>query len=152
MRLYELQRRNVIGERNVRPRDALPHVLLLLQTEHVLCEQQLELLVSVVDAQLFEAVYLERLESVYVQHPYRGAGGGRGRQGVVNDRHQPPEQLSVQELCESVSAADGLPLREGLSHVVSRGGDVTLQHSLGESLWGNSPQTGAADQRAGGEL
>ena len=31
-------------------------------------EQLLELLVAIVDAELFEAVHLERLEAVYVQH------------------------------------------------------------------------------------
>jgi hypothetical protein len=43
-----------------RPGDALPLVFLLLQDEHVVVEELLQLLVREVDAQLLETVKLEK--------------------------------------------------------------------------------------------
>ena len=50
------------------PLDALAHVLLLLQHEHVVVEELLQLLVAEVDADLLEGVELEDLEAGDVQH------------------------------------------------------------------------------------
>ena len=50
------------------PGDALPHVLLLLQHEHVVVEELLQLLVDKVDHQLLEGVELEDLEAGDVEH------------------------------------------------------------------------------------
>ena len=48
-------------------------VFLLLLFEHELDEQLLQLLVTVVDAQLLKTVAVEHLEAVYVQHADHGA-------------------------------------------------------------------------------
>ena len=53
-------RLKVEAEVDERPLDALPPVLLLLEDEHGVVEELLELLVRVVDAQLFEVVHLLR--------------------------------------------------------------------------------------------
>ena len=53
---------------HVGPVQPLPDVLLLLQGEHVLVEELLELLVDVVNANLLEAVVVEDLEAGNVEH------------------------------------------------------------------------------------
>ncbi len=54
------------------PLDALAHVLLLLQHEHVVVEELLQLLVAEVDAHLLEAVVVKDLEAGNVQHADEG--------------------------------------------------------------------------------
>ena len=58
----------VVEERDGGPGDALVLVLDLLGVQGQLDEDLLELLVHVVDAQLFEGVALEHLEAVDIQH------------------------------------------------------------------------------------
>lgn len=55
----------VIRELDEVPLDPLAAVLLLLHLEHELVELLLQLLVRVVDQELFEVVVLERLEPEY---------------------------------------------------------------------------------------
>ena len=50
------------------PFDALSHVLFLLLLQHQLDEQLLQLLVTVIDAELFETVVLKNLKPVNVQN------------------------------------------------------------------------------------
>ena len=82
------------------PLDAFALVFLLLQDEHGVVEELLQLLVGVVDAQLFEGVDLEDLETGDVEdtderrhrHPLRSEGGGdgegrRGQEGKVGEWH-----------------------------------------------------------------
>ena len=52
-----------------------PHVLLLLQYEHVVVEELLQLLVAEVDAHLLETVVVEDLEAGDVQHADEGDPG-----------------------------------------------------------------------------
>ena len=53
----------VVFERDALPLDAFLLVLFLLQREHVLIELLLKLLICVVDAQLFERILGEDLET-----------------------------------------------------------------------------------------
>merc|ERR1712073_87014 len=57
----------VHAEVNVGPVKTLPDVLLLLEGEHVLVEELLELLIDVVDTDLLEAVVVEDLEASNIQ-------------------------------------------------------------------------------------
>ena len=53
----------VIFERDTLPLDALLLIFFLLKREHVLIELLLKLLICVVDAQLFERILCEDLET-----------------------------------------------------------------------------------------
>ena len=82
------------------PRDALLPVLLLLQHEHVVVEELLQLLVRVVDAQLLEAVVVEDLEAGDVEHADEVLALGLGVQRLVHAIHQPPEATAVNGLAQ----------------------------------------------------
>merc|ERR1712214_65617 len=58
----------VHAEVHVGPVETLPDVFLLLEGEHVLVKELLELLVDVVDTDLLEAVVIKNLKSGNVQH------------------------------------------------------------------------------------
>jgi hypothetical protein len=65
----------------------LPDILILLRVERQFYEYLLQLLVAVVDDELFEAVALKHLKAVYIQHthhfPFHFAVGlvGKERKG-----------------------------------------------------------------------
>ena len=72
----------VVFEGDVAPVDVLVVVLLLFEFEDVMDEELLEVLVGVVDAQLFEAVALEILEAEDIQDAQtrdRGSSECEGR-------------------------------------------------------------------------
>jgi len=56
------------------PVDALVIVLLLLQLEYMLHEELLEILVSIINAKLLEAVMVEVLEAEDIQYAYSTSG------------------------------------------------------------------------------
>lgn len=58
----EINGRLVVMVFDNRPINVLPSVLDLFQSEHVLVEIELQSLIGIVDAQLFEAVHLEVLK------------------------------------------------------------------------------------------
>ena len=78
------------------PLDALPDVLPLLQHEHVVVEELLQLLVTEVDADLLESVELEDLEASNVQHTDEVdfLHGGID-QGSVAEVNKPQEQSEI---------------------------------------------------------
>ena len=57
----QVQHRLVVGKLDLAPRDLLFRILLLLQIENVLIEVELQRLVGIIDAQLFETVLLKVL-------------------------------------------------------------------------------------------
>ena len=67
-------------------------------------ELLLELLVGKVDAELLEAVGLERLEAVNVEHADERVGRRGALQAAINLRHDPVEQLRVHVLGERVTS------------------------------------------------
>ena len=74
----------IVGELDELPRDALPLVLGLLQLEDEAVELLLERFVGVVDAELLEAVGIERFESEDVQNGDEGGrlGDRSGAEGI----------------------------------------------------------------------
>lgn len=56
------------------PVDALMIVLLLLQLEYMLNEKLLEILVSIIDAELLEAVMVKVFEAEDIQYAYSTPG------------------------------------------------------------------------------
>ena len=58
----------VVDEGDLLPVDALPGVLLLLHLEDVLDEELLDVLIAVVDAELFKTVVIEILKSKNIQN------------------------------------------------------------------------------------
>ena len=58
----------VVHEGDLLPVDALPGVLLLLHLEDVLDEELLDVLIAVVDAELFKTVVIEILKSKNIQN------------------------------------------------------------------------------------
>ena len=73
------------------PVDSFSLVLFLLQNEHVVVEKLLQLLIGVVDAQLFERVKVENLETGNIQDSDEKVASQVGRQRAVNDVDQPLE-------------------------------------------------------------
>jgi len=70
------------------PIDALVIVLLLLQLEYMLNKELLEILVGIIDAELFEAVVTKVLEAEDIQHTYSTARIiFRSVYGLVNFLH-----------------------------------------------------------------
>merc|ERR1719210_3264236 len=113
----------VHAEVHVGPVETLPDVLLLLEGEHVLVEELLELLIDVVDTDLLEAVVVEDLETSNIQdtdvlHLLHGGVN----QGGVTLVHDEPEGSLV----------------EGTSNTGHRVGSVVtggaLLHPLGTDL------------------
>ncbi len=81
------------------PLDALALVLLLLQDEHGVVEELLQLLVGVVDAHLLERVELEDLEAGHVEDADEGGALALGPvQRAVDAVHQPAEHALVARL------------------------------------------------------
>merc|ERR1719385_144785 len=83
-------------EVDVGPVQAFPDVHLLLEGEHMLVEELLQLLVDVVDADLLEAVVVEDLEAGNVEDTDVGdlLHGGVAK-GLVTDVHNNPEGTLV---------------------------------------------------------
>lgn len=78
------------------PFDSFALVFFLLQDEHGVVEQLLQLLVGVVDAQLLERVQLEDLEAGYVENTDEtGALSFRSAQRPIDSGHQPSEHSLV---------------------------------------------------------
>jgi hypothetical protein len=111
------------------PLDLLTHVLLLLQLEHVVVEELLKLLVSVVDAKLLEAVVLEDLETGDIEHTDE-EGTTRLSHGVIDLLDQPQEKTVVDGLCKSITRGKSLLLAEMLGNPISTGLDTGLNETL----------------------
>ena len=105
------------------PLDALPHVFLLLEDEHVVVEELLQLLVSEVDADLLEAVVVEDLKAGDVEdtnelNPLHGGVD----ESLVTFLHDELE-------CSLVERPGNAGHRAG-----SLGDGLTLGHPLGTNL------------------
>ena len=64
--LYQLTDDNIVEVLYVLPLDALPLVLLLLLLQHQLNEQLLQLLITIVDAELFETIFAKDFKTIDV--------------------------------------------------------------------------------------
>ena len=78
-------------EVDVVPLDTFTRVLLLLEHEHVVVEELLQLLVGVVDEELFVSVGLEDLETSNIEHPDEGRLRGRAVQRAIDTVDEKPE-------------------------------------------------------------
>lgn len=96
--LDELNAGLVVMEAYGAPGDPFQPVLLLFQFEYMPIKLLLQLLVSVIDAELLQAVALEGLEAIYVQHPDAGAAPPVPLQGPVEELEDPAEEATIEEL------------------------------------------------------
>jgi len=94
--------------------DALLLVNELLLLEDLLVEVALELLVTVVDAELLERVDVKVLEAGNIQHTDVGGGAGKGERRV-DAGHEPVKEAGVEGLGEGVAGGVGLPDLERLA-------------------------------------
>ena len=97
------------------PVELLAHVLLLFQLENVLIELLLQLLVGVVDAELFETVDLERFEAVDVQDADEAVRVLRPLQSLVDQLHHHGEEQRIDVLGQRVPGVRCFRLRHGLA-------------------------------------
>ena len=105
----EVDHNLVVEEFNRLPLNALAGVLVLLRTQHLFDEYLLQLLVDVIDTQLFKTVALEYFKPVDVQHAdiqplatavLRLHNGALCRfKSIVDHGDEPLEQLVVKRLC-----------------------------------------------------
>ena len=102
LELNEIDAVLVVDELDGLELDALLDVQLLLVLEGALVEELLELLVTVVNAELFEAVDLEVLETGNIEHTNEGVGGLE-REAQVDTTDDPVEQLRVEGLGKGVT-------------------------------------------------
>ena len=120
-------------EVDVLPLEALALVLLLLQHEHGVVEELLQLLVRVVDAELLERVELEDLESGYVQY----ADEGRALpltpvQRLVYALHDPLEHALVDGLGYGLHGELDLLLVLRLGHEIAAHLELGLEERARE--------------------
>lgn len=87
--LDELDARRIISEGDVRKLDLFRLVQLLFQGEHVVVEEAVQLLISVVNAQLLERVATEVLETENVQNTEEALAFLAGTRASVNMVQQP---------------------------------------------------------------
>ena len=76
------------------PLDTFTLVLFLLKDKHVVVEELLETLVSVVDAQLFEGVEVENFETGNIEHTTEEAAWQVSSQGTVDNLDQVIEETT----------------------------------------------------------
>merc|ERR1711899_147185 len=113
----------VHAEVNHDPVNAFLDVLLLLNNEHVVVEELLELLVDKVDGDLLEAVILEDLEAGNVKHSAEvGLLQGGVNKGIVTLLNQPLE--------DAVKDGPG-NATDGVGRLLA---GLTLHHPLGSDL------------------
>ena len=77
------------------PLDLFPHVLLLLGLEGKFDKDLLELLIDVVDTQLFERIVLENLETVDIQNTNNEVGAALRLHRDIDSTDDPVEQVVV---------------------------------------------------------
>lgn len=80
----------------------------LLECKHVIIEEHVQFLVSVVDAQLFQGVRGEVLKAEDIQHPERAPRLSPGRWAAVDVADQPREGAGVQSSRHGVAVFSGL--------------------------------------------
>lgn len=102
----EVKRRLVVLECRLGHLDALRSVHLLLQTEDVLVEVKLELLIAIVDAKLLEGVVFERLETKDVKDADQRRKAGAGVKGSVDLGDCPLEQTACVVFIERRTIGD----------------------------------------------
>jgi len=101
----------VIYELNMAPLNTLPFIFFLFQPKHMMVEMLLQLLISIVDAQLFKRVHLEHLEPINVQQSYSLGHDfltNAFLDSLINFTDQPVEQTSVNGLGDGVSVVVSL--------------------------------------------
>jgi hypothetical protein len=122
----------VESEVNELPLDAFPLVLLLLENEHGVVEQLLQLLVGVVDAELLKRVELKDFKTGHIENADEGGALPLGPvQGPVQSVDQPAEHALVARLADRLNGKLGLLLGLRLGHKVTAHLDARLQECLG---------------------
>ena len=114
------------------PYDTLLLVLLLLEYEHVVVEELLQTLISVVDTQLLKRVEFEYLKSSNIQYTDEVLALLLGVQGGVTTHHHPVEEPGKdtfgQSLARKFYLGLGLTLDYHLSSDLNLGCDKGLHH------------------------
>merc|ERR1719367_841363 len=117
------------------PVNSLTHVLLLLNDEHVVVEELLQLLVDKVDGDLFEAVVLENLETGNIEHSTEvGLLHGGVDEGVVTLDDQPLEDAIEDGTGNTTSGHGGLLTGLTLGHPLGSDLDPGLAEGLEQGL------------------
>merc|ERR1719234_1569558 len=124
------------------PVDALLHVLLLLNDEHVVVEELLELLVDKVDGDLLEAIVFKDLKAGNVEHSAEVTLLQSGvNKGVVTFLNQPLEDAVVDGPADTTNSVcrlfAGLTLHHPLSADLDPGLAVSLDQWEGIDLEGS---------------
>merc|ERR1712223_231389 len=113
------------------PVNALLDVLLLLNDEHVVVEELLQLLVDKVDGDLLEAVVLEDLKASNVKHSTEvGLLHGGIDEGVVTLLNQPPEDAVKDGPGDATNSICGLLAGLTLGHPLGSDFDPGLAEGL----------------------
>lgn len=101
--LDELHARRIISESDVRKLDLFGQIQLLFQGEHVVIEEAVQLLVRVIDAQLFERVAAEVFETENVQNAEEAFAFLAWTRAPVDVVQQPRKRPWVQHPSHGVS-------------------------------------------------
>jgi hypothetical protein len=116
------------AEVNEFPLDAFPLVLLLLENEHSVVEQLLQLLVGIVDAELLKRVELKDFKTSHVENADEGGALPLSPvQGPVQSVDQPAEHALVARLADRLDGKLSLLLGLCLSNKVTTDLDARLQ-------------------------
>merc|ERR1719211_628138 len=119
--------------------NSLTHVLLLLDDEHVVVEELLQLLVDKVDGDLFETVVLEDLETGNIEHSTEvGLLHGGVEEGVVTLDDQPLEDAIEDGTGNTTGGHGGLLTGLTLGHPLGSDLDPGLAEGLEQSLGVNA--------------
>jgi hypothetical protein len=107
----------------------------LFEDEHVVIEELLELLVSVVDAKLLEGVEVENFETSNIEDTNEVVSGEGGGEGIVDLDTEPVEESGEDGLGEGtlgvMDLVDGLTLGDELSSDLDSGVANVLQELRG---------------------
>lgn len=109
--LDEVAHNLVVEEVDGSPLNALSDVLFLFGLEGELNKDLLKLFVDIVDAELFERVLLENLESINIQNTDGIGVSTTLAKGDVDTAHDPLEEIVVDSLAKGVSDSSSLTYR-----------------------------------------
>jgi len=124
------------------PVDLFTEVLLLLELEHVVVEELLQLLVGVVDADLLERVLLEDFETGNIEDTNERVGSLLV-EDLVGTLDDPEEESSEDGLGQGISGVSSLLNSEVSLDELSSGLDSRLAESLLELGWVNGEKLGS---------
>jgi len=129
-------------EVNEGPVDLFTEVLLLLELEHVVVEELLQLLVGVVDADLFEGVLLKDFKTGNIEDTNERLGSLLV-EDLVGTLDDPEEESSEDGLGQGISGVSSLLDSEVSLDELSSGLDSGLAESLLELGWVDGKELGS---------